>query len=105
MTLVRYSSGRLKTELVKRFLDHFLENTGDALTETSWICGARNLLSGMTLSEDLYGREGLKLLSKGKVLNEHLVTRLIDYEERFSIRDGLVAAVQGNQQRNIQSVK
>ncbi|MBY6194582.1 hypothetical protein KUV78_12355 [Marinobacter hydrocarbonoclasticus] len=90
-------------ELVKRFLDHFLENTADTLTETLWICGARNLLSGMTLSEDLYGREGLKLLSKGKVLNEHLVTRLIDYEERFSIRDGLFAAVQNNQQRNIQN--
>lgn len=91
-------------ELVKRFLDHFLENTAGVSSDTLWICGARNLLSGMTLSEDLYGREGLKLLSKGKVLNEHLVTRLIEYEERFSIRDGLFAAVQSKQQRNIQNV-
>lgn len=97
---LRDAAGRqYDPELVKRFLDHFLENISESYTDTLWICGARNLLSGMTLSEDLYGREGLKLLSKGKVLNEHLVTRLIDYEERFSIRDGLFAAVQGDNQR------
>lgn len=91
-------------ELVKRFLEHFLETNTDTAAEILWICGARNLLSGMTLSEDLYGREGLMLLSKGKVLNEHLVSRLIDYEERFSIRDGLFAAVQSNQRRHVQNV-
>lgn len=81
-------------ELVKRFLDHLLENKSNKSDETLWVCGARNLISGMILSDDLYGRDGLMLLSQGKVLNEHLVSRLIDYEERFCIRDGLFAGVQ-----------
>lgn len=86
-------------ELVPKFLDYLLQNEPQGATETLWICGARNLLSGMTLSEDLYGRSGLMLLSKGKVLNEHLVSRLIDYEERFCAREGLFAGVQNQQER------
>jgi hypothetical protein len=88
-------------ELVQRFLDHLLENKSNKSDETLWVCGARNLISGMILSEDLFGRDGLMLLSKGKVLNEHLVSRLIDYEERFCIRDGLFAGVQNRTVRDL----
>lgn len=91
---LRDASDRLyDPSLVNAFFDYLLacRTNGDRLT--LWICGARNLQPGMTLSEDLYGRSGLMLLSKGKILNEHLVSRLIDYEERFFLRDGLFAGV------------
>ena len=92
--LLNASGKAYDPDLVKHFLDQLSERANVTAGETLWICGARNLLSGMTLSENLYGREGLMLLSKGKVLNEHLVSRLIAYEERFCIRDGLFAGVQ-----------
>jgi hypothetical protein len=93
---LRDASGKLyDPSLIKAFLDYLLAESKAPETATLWIFGARNLQPGMTLSEDLYGRAGLKLLSKGKVLNAHLVSRLLDYEDRFGMRDGLFAGVVG----------
>ncbi|MBJ6138911.1 HD domain-containing phosphohydrolase [Marinobacter litoralis] len=88
-------------ELVNRFVDHLMAGKTEPPTNAFWILGARNLRSGMTLSEDLYGRAGLMLLSKGKVLNQNLVSRLIDYEERFCMRDGLFAGIFESQREDI----
>ena len=76
-------------------VEYLIKGKAEHPTNVLQILGARNLRAGMTLSEDLYGRSGLMLLSKGKVLNEHLVSRLIDYEERFCMRNGLFAVIIG----------
>lgn len=81
-------------ELIPRFLECVLANEDQNLHQNLWICGARNLLPGMRLTDNLYGREGLMLLSKRKVLTEHLISLLIQYEERFNVRDGLFIGVE-----------
>ncbi|UQG59153.1 hypothetical protein MIH18_15515 [Marinobacter sp. M3C] len=94
LALLRDSAGTLYDPgLITRFLEHAMNSVEGAQESTIWICGARHLLPGMRLSENLYGQEGLMLLSKGNVLNERLVTRLLNYEERFYGKDELFAAV------------
>lgn len=91
---LRDASGKLyDPSLINAFINYLLTNKNDESEDTLWIFGARNLQPGMTLSENLYGKSGIMLLSKGKLLNEQLVSRLVDYEERFYLRGSLFAGV------------
>ncbi|MFT6031187.1 MAG: response regulator RpfG family c-di-GMP phosphodiesterase [Oleiphilaceae bacterium] len=75
-------SGKEYDPIVVKCLDHFRKDYDLSTIYTKEIeVNSLSLLPGMLLSRNLVNSKGLLLISKGHILNDHIITKIIAMEE------------------------